>query len=60
MADYHALAALAFTLLQPVAADELPKDMLFQCEGKTNAGWMHQNRKRATAIFASTFVCGMQ
>lgn len=37
MADYHALAALAFTLLQPVAADELPKELAFQCEGKMNA-----------------------
>ena len=37
MADYHALAALAFTLLHPVAADELPKELLFACEGKMNA-----------------------
>jgi hypothetical protein len=37
MADYHALTALAFTLLHPVMADELPNEMLFQCEGKMNA-----------------------
>jgi hypothetical protein len=37
MADYHALAALALTLLHPVAADELPKELLFQCEGKMHA-----------------------
>ena len=37
MADYHALAALALTLLHPVMADELPNEMLFQCEGKMNA-----------------------
>ncbi len=37
MADYHALTALAWTLLHPVMADELPNEMLFQCEGKMNA-----------------------
>jgi hypothetical protein len=37
MADYHALTALAWTLLHPVVADELPSEMLFQCEGKMNA-----------------------
>jgi hypothetical protein len=37
MADYHALTALALTLLHPVMADELPNEMLFQCEGKMNA-----------------------
>jgi hypothetical protein len=37
MADYRAVAALALTLLHPVAADELPKELLFQCEGKMNA-----------------------
>jgi hypothetical protein len=37
MADYHALAALAWTLLHPVMADELPNEMMFQCEGKMNA-----------------------
>ena len=37
MADYHALAALALTLVNPVMADELPNEMLFQCEGKMNA-----------------------
>jgi len=37
MADYHTLTALALALLQPVAADELPKELLFQCEGKMNA-----------------------
>ena len=37
MADYQALAALALTLLHPINADELPNEMLFQCEGKMNA-----------------------
>ena len=37
MADYHALATLALTLLHPVMADELPNEMMFQCEGKMNA-----------------------
>jgi hypothetical protein len=37
MADYHALAALAFTFLHPVMADDLPNEMLFQCEGTMNA-----------------------
>jgi hypothetical protein len=37
MADYHALTWLALTLLHPVMADELPSEMLFQCEGKLNA-----------------------
>jgi hypothetical protein len=38
MADYHALTALALTLLQPVMADdELPNEMIFQCEGKMDA-----------------------
>jgi hypothetical protein len=37
MADYHTLTALALVLLHPVAADELPKELLFQCEGKMNA-----------------------
>jgi len=37
MADYQALTALVLTLLHPVAADELPKELLFQCEGKMNA-----------------------
>jgi len=37
MADYHALAALALTLLNPTTADELPNEMIFQCEGKMNA-----------------------
>src|SRR5262245_65701097 len=37
MADYHALTALALTLLNPVMADELPNEMLFQCEGKMHA-----------------------
>ena len=37
MADYPAVTALALTLLHPVAADELPKELLFQCEGKMNA-----------------------
>ncbi len=37
MADYHALAALALTLLHPTTGDELPNEMIFQCEGKMNA-----------------------
>ena len=37
MADYHALTALALTLLHPTTADELPNEMFFQCEGKMNA-----------------------
>jgi hypothetical protein len=37
MSDYHALAALALTLLHPTTADELPNEMIFQCEGKMNA-----------------------
>ena len=37
MAGYYALSALALTLLHPVMVDELPNEMLFQCEGKMNA-----------------------
>src|SRR5262245_44109536 len=37
MAHYHALVAAALMSLQPAAADELPKELLFQCEGKMNA-----------------------
>ena len=37
MADYHALMALAFMSLHAVAADELPKELNFLCEGKMNA-----------------------
>jgi hypothetical protein len=37
MADYHALAALVWTLLHPTTGDELPNEMIFQCEGKMNA-----------------------
>ena len=37
MAGYQTLTALALTLLHPVMADELPNEMLFQCEGKMNA-----------------------
>ena len=44
MAGYHALAALALTLLHPIAADELPNEMLFQCEGKMNAVLRRKNR----------------
>jgi hypothetical protein len=60
MADYHALTALALTLLNPVMADELPNEMLLQCEGKMNAVRMRQNRKRVTAPSASIFACGME
>jgi hypothetical protein len=37
MAVYRVLVALALMSLQPLAADELPKELLFQCEGKMNA-----------------------
>ena len=37
MADHHTLTALALMLLHPVMADELPNEMMFQCEGKMNA-----------------------
>src|SRR5258705_11944066 len=37
MGDYHTLTALVLTLLHPVTADELPNEMMFQCEGKMNA-----------------------
>jgi hypothetical protein len=37
MADHHTLTALVLTLLHPVMADELPNEMMFQCEGKMNA-----------------------
>jgi hypothetical protein len=37
MAICRALMALALTSLPAVAADELPKELLFQCEGKMNA-----------------------
>jgi hypothetical protein len=37
MAAYRALVALALITPQPVVADELPKELLFQCEGKMNA-----------------------
>ena len=37
MAGYRALMALALMSVPAVAADELPKELLFQCEGKMNA-----------------------
>jgi hypothetical protein len=37
MAVYRTLMALAFMPLQALAADELPSEMLFQCEGNMNA-----------------------
>ena len=37
MAHYHALMALALMSLPAIAADELPKELAFQCEGKMNA-----------------------
>jgi hypothetical protein len=37
MALYRVLVALALMSLQALAADELPKELLFQCEGKMNA-----------------------
>jgi hypothetical protein len=37
MAAGRALLALALMSLQPVVADELPKELLFQCEGTMNA-----------------------
>src|SRR5215470_4430184 len=37
MAVCRALVALAFMSLPAAAADELPNEMIFQCEGKMNA-----------------------
>ena len=37
MAVCRALMALALTTLPAAAADELPKELAFQCEGKMNA-----------------------
>jgi len=37
MTVYRTLVALALMSLHPVAADELPKELAFQCEGKMNA-----------------------